>query len=79
MDIDIVKEMGVMVFFGEKYGKEVCVVIIGDYFIEFCGGIYVGNIFEIGFFKIVKEEGIGLGICCILVVIGKEVFEVYCE
>lgn len=26
IDVEIVKEMGVMVFFGEKYGKVVCVV-----------------------------------------------------
>lgn len=74
IDIDIVKNMGVMVLFGEKYGKEVCVVNIGDYFIELCGGIYVVNIEDIGIFKIVFEFGIGVGVCCIEVVMSKEVY-----
>lgn len=45
MNIKEVKEKGVIVLFGEKYGDEVRVVFMGDYFIEFCGGIYLINIF----------------------------------
>lgn len=74
MDIVLVKEMGVMVLFGEKYGDVVCVVNMVLFLIELCGGIYVCNIFEIGLFKIVSELGIGVGVCCIEVLIGKVVF-----
>jgi alanyl-tRNA synthetase len=57
------KIAGVKMFFGDKYGDRVRVVIIDENFsAEFCGGTHVNNSSDIGLFKILSEGGIASGV-----------------
>ncbi len=65
------KEMGALMFFGDKYGDKVNVVQFGDYSIEFCGGTHVKNSSQIECFKIIQETSVASGVRRIEAVTGK--------
>ncbi len=80
LPVEEAKKLGAVALFGEKYGKTVRVVSMGEdddiASMEFCGGTHLDNTAKIGPFRIRSEAGIASGVRRIEATVGKTSLEI---
>lgn len=60
--LEYAREIGAVALFGEKYGKFVRLVEIGNFSRELCGGVHLHTTSQLGFLKIISEGSVGAGL-----------------
>ncbi|WP_312637059.1 alanine--tRNA ligase [Oscillibacter sp.] len=80
LPVEEAKKLGAVALFGEKYGKTVRVVSMGEgeelASMEFCGGTHLDNTAKVGPFRIRSEAGIASGVRRIEATVGKASLEI---